>query len=83
MSVVGAMTRVHHHKNGRACLEAATARARNSTIVIGADQVAGVLLLDIDVQAELHADLNQLRSDLRLILEALDGHEPADRTGGE
>lgn len=35
--VEGAWTRVHPHENGREALEAATERARNTTIVIGAD----------------------------------------------
>lgn len=73
MAVVGAQTNIHRHPNGRACIEAAADRARNTTIVIGADQKTGVLLLDIDVQAEVCADVGELREQLRLILDALDG----------
>lgn len=76
MAVHGAHTSIHRHLNGRACFEAATARARNTTIVIGADQSDGVLLLDIDVQADVCADASELREQLLLIVEALEGHDP-------
>ena len=67
---------IHRHESGRECIAAATERARNTTIVIGADQKDGALLLDIDVQADVCADVNELREQLRLVLEALDGIDP-------
>jgi hypothetical protein len=75
MGVKGAMVSIHNHPDGLACIEAAMRRKRNTTIVIGADQRSGVLLLDIDVQADVCADTDELRAQLRLLLEALDGAE--------
>src|SRR5690625_2341788 len=51
----GAHTVIHYHRNGKAAVDAATARARNTTIVIGADLDKGALLLDVDVQGEVCA----------------------------
>jgi hypothetical protein len=76
MTVHGAQTSVYYHSNGRECADAATARARNTTIVIGVDQQRGVLLIDIDVQAEVCADVAELREQLLLIVDALNGHDP-------
>ena len=76
MSVSGAQTNIHRHPNGRAVIDAATERARNTTIVIGADQKSGVLLLDIDVQADVCVDAAELRQQLLLVVEALDGYDP-------
>lgn len=73
--VHGALTVVHSHETGRAAIKAATKRARNTTIVIGADQDKGALLLDIDVQGEVCGSVEELREQLRLILDALDGTE--------
>lgn len=74
--VRGAQTNVHRHLSGAAALAAATERARNTTIAIGADQKHGVLILDIDVQADVCRDLEELKDQLRLILAALDGYDP-------
>lgn len=76
MSVNAAHTVIHLHENGRAALDAAASRARNTTIVIGADQINGTLLLDIDAQADVCADARELREQLLLIVEALDGYDP-------
>ncbi len=76
MSVHGALTVIHEHPNGMACIKAATERARNTTIVIGADQKDGALLLDIDVQGEVCGSVAELREQLLLVIEALDGHDP-------
>lgn len=73
MSVTGAMTIVHRHASGIDAIAAAHQRARNTTIVIGADQEGGALLLDIDVQADVCADPAELREQLLLIASALDG----------
>lgn len=74
--VSGASVHIHRHLYGRDCLTAAGNRARNTTIVIGADQRAGVLLLDIDVQADTVADAGELREQLLLVAEALEGYDP-------
>ncbi len=73
MSVHGAWTEVHFHENGLAALAAATVRGRNTTIVIGADQQSGSLLIDIDVQSDVCADAAELREQLLLIADALAG----------
>jgi hypothetical protein len=65
------MVSIHRHPDGLACIEAAMRRKRNTTIVIGADQTSGVLLLDVDVQAEVCADAAELREQLRLVMDAL------------
>ncbi|MBB5748550.1 hypothetical protein [Micrococcus sp. TA1] len=75
MPVHGAMTGVHYHANGQAAVNAATKRARNTTIVIGADQKDGTLLLDIDVQSQVCRDKAELIDQLRLIIKALEGQE--------
>ena len=73
--VHGAWTTIHKHENGAAAVRAATQRARNSTIVIGADQDNGTLLIDIDVQAEICRDKHELKEQLQHIIEALDGQD--------
>ena len=73
--VHGAFTTIHKHDTGRQAVDAAARRARNTTIVIGADQDKGALLLDIDVQGEVCESVEELREQLRLILDALDGTE--------
>lgn len=75
MSVHGAQTNVHLHQNGALAMYAALQRRRNSTIVIGGDQKDGVLLLDIDVQAEICEDAAELIGQLRLVIEALEGQD--------
>lgn len=75
-AVSGAHTAIHRHRTGRAAIEAATNRARNTTIVIGADQSQGVLVLDIDVQADICSGAAELREQLMLVVEALDGYDP-------
>jgi hypothetical protein len=85
MSVNGALTLIHQHENGRAVLAAAGDRARNTTIVIGVDQHDGTLLIDIDVQEDVCSGAKELREQLLLIVEALDGHDPlasSPSTGG-
>ena len=77
--VHGAFTTIHKHDTGRQAVDAATRRARNTTIVIGADQDKGALLLDIDVQAEVCADPSELRDQLMLVVDALDGMDLGDR----
>ena len=74
--VRGAHTVIHQHETGRAAMEAATERARNTTIVIGAGQDKGVLLLDIDVQSDVCSGATELREQLLLIVEVLDGYDP-------
>ena len=74
--VVGASIHVHRHYSGQASLLAAKIRARNTTIVIGADQDNGVLVVDIDVQADVCRDAAELREQLLLIAEALEGYSP-------
>lgn len=76
--VHGAQTNIHLHESGAHAILAAAKRKRNTTIVIGADQDNGALLLDIDVQAEVCADAAELRDQLRLILEALEGADLED-----
>lgn len=74
--VFAAQTNIHRHETGADAVAAATERARNTTIVIGADQERGVLLLDIDVQADVCRDAKELQDQLRLIIEALEGYDP-------
>lgn len=69
----GAWTQLHRHSGGHDCLAAAGARRRNTTIVIGADQKNGTLLLDIDVQADVCSGVVELRKQLQLVIDALDG----------
>lgn len=76
MSVVGAQTNIHYHPNGRDAVLASDARERNTTIIIGVDQANGVLLIDIDVQADVCRDAAELREQLLLIAHALEGHDP-------
>lgn len=80
--VHGALTIVHSHETGMAALAAAVLRQRNTTIVIGADQDKGSLLLDIDVQGEVCESVEELREQLRLVLDALKGAEIDWRADG-
>ena len=79
--VTGAMTHIHFHDNGKAVLQAAKARERNTTLVIGADSKNGVLLLDIDVQDDTCSGVAELREQLLMIIEALEGYDPNDEMG--
>lgn len=84
MSVRGSLTLVHRHENGMQAVQAAIARARNTTIVIGADQSDGTLLIDIDVQADVCANAAELREQLLMIVEALEGFDPlAEKEAGQ
>lgn len=74
--VTGASTNIHFHENGAAAVQAASDRARNTTIIIGADQDKGALLIDIDVQADVCSGADELKQHLAIILEALDGYNP-------
>lgn len=76
MRVHGAQTNIHFHDSGVATLASAAVRERNTTIVIGADQDKGVLLLDIDVQADVCSGADELRQQLLMIAEALEGADP-------
>lgn len=81
-AVTGAQTNIHFHSSGQRVVAAAIKRSRNTTIAIGADQRAGVLLLDIDVQADVCANAKELREQLLMIAEALEGHDSlADQEG--
>jgi len=71
--VNGAMTLVHVHDTGAQCLYSAIQRARNTTIVVGADQEKGTLLLEIDVQSGAFGSIEVLQGQLRLIVDVLDG----------
>jgi len=79
--VTGAMTHIHFHDNGKAVLQAAKARERNTTLVIGGDVKNGVLLLDIDVQDDTCSGVAELREQLLMIIEALEGYDPNDERG--
>jgi hypothetical protein len=68
-----AQTNLHLHENGEQALNSATQRERNTTIVIGVDQQDGILLVDIDTQADICSGVAELQDHLRLIIEALDG----------
>lgn len=81
--VLGAQTNVHYHPNGAAAVTAAAERARNTTIVIGADQDKGALLIDIDVQGDVCGNVGELKDQLRLVLEALDGRDPMTSPAAE
>ena len=76
--VIGSHVSIHRHITGRDVLKAATNRRRNTTIAIGADQANGVLLLDIDVQADVCADAAELREQILLVAEALEGFDPIE-----
>jgi len=75
------MTHIHFHDNGKAVLQAAKARERNTTLVIGGDVKNGVLLLDIDVQDDTCSGVAELREQLLMIIEALEGYDPNDERG--
>jgi len=79
--VTGAMTHIHFHETGHDAVKAAVLRERNSTIVIGGDSASGVLLLDIDVQADICSGAAELREQLLMIIEALEGYDPNDEGG--
>ena len=76
MSVTGAQTNIHFHKSGAQAVAAASERARNTTIVIGADQDKGVMLIDIDIQEDICSGAAELQDHLRLVIEALNGYDP-------
>lgn len=72
-TTTGAWTSIHFHENGADCMAAAIQRARNTTIVIGVDQDKGALLIDFDVQQDVCLGVDELKDQLRLLLESLDG----------
>jgi len=74
--VTGAQTNIHFHMSGAQAVAAAIERARNSTIVIGADQDKGVMLIDIDIQEDICSGVAELQDHLRLVIEALNGFDP-------
>jgi hypothetical protein len=76
MSVHGAQTNLSMYETGAQAVAAAVKRARNTTIVIGVDQKDGVLLIDIDTQAEICSGAAEMQDHLRLIIEALNGYDP-------
>lgn len=63
---------VNRHETGQECVEAATRRASNTTIVIGVDRIGGTLAIDIDTQGEVHPQNTDLAKDLRMIAEAIE-----------
>lgn len=63
---------VNRHETGKECVEAATQRASNTTIVIGVDRIGGTLAIDIDTQGEVHPQNTDLAKDLRMIAEAIE-----------
>lgn len=63
---------VNRHETGKECVEAATRRASNTTIVIGVDRIGGTLAIDIDTQSEVHPQDTDLAKDLRMIAEAIE-----------
>ena len=79
--VHGAWVEIHTHENGADCVAAAAARARNTTIIIGADQDKGCLLIDFDVQEGACSGVVELKEQLQLILETLDGQDVEAQMG--
>lgn len=74
-----AQASVHLHDNGLECLQAAEARERNTTIVIGVDAAGpGALVIDVDAQAGVTASTQELQDNLRLIIESLNGKNLED-----
>ncbi|WP_190264847.1 hypothetical protein [Glutamicibacter nicotianae] len=63
---------VNRHETGKECVESATRRASNTTIVIGVDRIGGTLAIDIDTQGEVHPLDTDLAKDLRMIAEAIE-----------
>ncbi|WP_442575889.1 hypothetical protein ACSBPH_01685 [Microbacterium sp. F51-2R] len=82
-AVHGAQTNLNLYENGAQAIAAAIKRERNTTIVIGVDQDKGVLLIDIDTQADICRDAAEMQDHLRLIIEALNGHDPFAETEGD
>lgn len=83
MTVHGAHTTLNLHETGAQAVAAAIQRARNTTIVIGVDQDKGVLLIDIDTQADVCSGAAEMQDHLRLIIDALNGYDPLADIGSQ
>lgn len=63
---------VNRYETGQECVESATQRASNTTIVIGVDRIGGTLAIDIDTQSDVHPQNADLAKDLRMIAEVIE-----------